>query len=99
MSEQIDEKTKAKLEEIMRLEKEDKLEYISFEESKKRSLEYLEKLAKNQHKKASGEWKLFFLIIFKMLMLSCVIFLCVLFMIFVLLNGKIQIKIKEIGRL
>lgn len=55
MSEQIDKKTKAKLEEIMRLEKEDKLEYISFEESKKRSLEYLEKLAKNQHKKASGE--------------------------------------------
>ncbi|MCI7501868.1 MAG: hypothetical protein MSA54_08065 [Campylobacter sp.] len=43
------------IEEIMRLEKEDKLEYISFEESKKRSLEYLEKLAKNQHKKASGE--------------------------------------------
>ena len=35
----------------------------------------------------------------KMLMLSCVIFLCVLFMIFVLLNGKIQIKIKEIGGL
>ena len=35
----------------------------------------------------------------KMLMLSCGIFLCVLFMIFVLLNGKIQIKIKEIGGL
>lgn len=32
-------------------------------------------------------------------MLSCVIFLCVLFMIFVLLNAKIQIKIKEIGGL
>ena len=60
MSEQIDEKTRVKLEEIMRLEKEDKLKYISFEESKKRSLEYLEKLAKNQHKKQVANENYFF---------------------------------------
>lgn len=48
-------KDRQELEKIIKLEKEGRLEFMSFKESKRRSLEFLEKLAENKRKKASGE--------------------------------------------